>query len=186
MQDDVMVALARRLEAVERSNRFLRRVSVLGLGAALLVGTLSVTRPAGAKDPVTIDCQKLRVLDSKDRVRGVLAVANDDTPFLGLFDENGKARCVVTLDEKGYGSFGFTDEQGTPHITLATTDSGPAIVVRSTKKGSCISLASTTADTVISVKDQNDRARVHLGVDSNGKADLRLLDEKGGEVFKKP
>jgi hypothetical protein len=185
VQEDEVVQLSRRLEALERSNRRLRRVAALGLGA-LVAGALVATHPAVAKEPTVLDCQKLRLLDSQDRVRGMLSCAKDDTPLLALYDANGKARCVVTLDETGYASLGITDENGSPRISIANTDDGPAMILRESKGGSCISFATTKADSAVTVKDSGGRARVNLGVEADGKPVLRLLDESGGELFKKP
>jgi hypothetical protein len=186
MQDADIEMLARRLEALERTNRSLRRLAALAIGVALAAGAFGTMRPAVAKDPVVVDCQKLRLLDSKDKVRGVLAIGNDDTPLLALLDADGKVRCVLTLDTNGYGNFSLNDQNNSPQLTLGTTDSGPAVVLQEKQKGSCISLASTNADTVISIKDNNARQRVSLGVEPSGTPQLRLLNEKGADVFKKP
>jgi hypothetical protein len=186
MHDDDMEMLTRRLEKLERTNRFLKRIAALGVGAALVAGWFTTTRPAIAKDPVVIDCQKIRLLDSKDKVRGVLAIGGDDTPLFAMLDANGKVRCVLTVDANGFGNFSLNDQNNSPQLTLGTTDSGPAVVICSKQKSSSVTLASTNAGSVVMIKDNNDRQRVGVGVEANGAPLLRLLDEKGADVYKKP
>jgi hypothetical protein len=208
MHDEVEM-LAARLDALERANRRLRRALVAVGAGAVLLGALASTRTAVAKDPKVIDCQKVRIVDSTDKVRGVFGLSNDETPVFALIDAEGKARTVVTLDAEGNPSLAFTDKTEKPRLSMAHTDSGPAVVLRHKDEGACLSLASAPGETGIVIQDADNKARLssvlnkdnvtllvfkdgaekpraYIGTDSDGKPEMKLLDEKGGDIWKKP
>jgi hypothetical protein len=192
MHDEVEM-LAARLDALERANRRLRRALVaVGAGAVLLGALASV-----------------RIVDSTDKVRGVFGLSNDETPVFALIDAEGKARTVVTLDAEGNPSLAFTDKTEKPRLSMAHTDSGPAVVLRHKDEGACLSLASAPGETGIVIQDADNKARLssvlnkdnvtllvfkdgaekpraYIGTDSDGKPEMKLLDEKGGDIWKKP
>lgn len=207
---DAVVVLAHRLEALERSNARLRRALVVVLGVTVGVGFLAPrTAVIAREDSPNVECQKLTLKDSKGRVRGLFAIANDDTPILSMFDENGKVRANMTLDEKGAPNFGFCDDHQKPKLSMALVDDGPVIVLSGRhKEGTRVTLAATKTETgmtidkdgktkialahtnenlsLIVIKDAEEKARMVIGANSDGSAEMSLLDGEGKQLWKKP
>src|SRR5262245_21890344 len=100
-------SLARRLEAVERQNRLLRRV---GCGALGVIAGAVLWRQV--VPPGQLDVTRLRILDAGGRQRAILGIGEQDTGIgLGLYDAEGKARLGIVLAHSGPRVF-LADKEG--------------------------------------------------------------------------
>ena len=102
-------SLERRLDALERENRFFRLALLAALflmpagalAAAQSIGALSGTevevKDQSGQVRARLEPQGLFLYDKRGKLRASLSVPDYETPTLGLLDEAGKMRLMVSL-----------------------------------------------------------------------------------------
>ncbi len=157
--------LMRRLEAMEREGRRLRRLSqyalagtALGLGVAAMVIFLAARRGIPGLTADTLESHQFLLRDHHGAVRGVwdtsdkglprmmlqgvsgatgikLSLLDDGTAGLAFTDSAGRTRAVVALLADGTSSLAFADERGTTRSVLSVTPGGAATLVFADRNG---------------------------------------------------
>jgi hypothetical protein len=179
-------AVLRRLEAVERENRRLRRLSqyaitgtAIGLGVAAMVIFLAARRGIPGLTADTLESHQFVLRDKRGTVRGVwdtsdkglprlmlqgvtgatgikLSLLDDGTSGLAFSDSAGRTRAVVALLADGTSSLAFADERGITRSVLSVSPAGGATLV---------------------FADRNGNNRSGMGVDARGQAVTTMNDD---------
>jgi hypothetical protein len=106
--------LAARLEALERSHRRLKHLSLTAF--VLLTATILIA----ATDDRSLEGTSFKLLDAEGRVRVLMTAASG----LGLLDETGKARAILSVDAEGPGLVLYGN---TSRAILNINHDGPAL-----------------------------------------------------------
>ncbi len=125
-----MDELTRRLDALERWDRWLTRtvmLMALAFAALLAVGWKS---PDG-----TVEAQELVVMDKDGKKRAWLGVDADGTPGLMLFGQDERVRAVLGVGPDGLTLLALDDANGKKHAELGVASDGTPGLVLSDKDG---------------------------------------------------
>jgi hypothetical protein len=129
-EDTPMVAEAatlesviQRLAAVERQNRFFRRVVAGGLVAVLLLlgMFLRVSRDG------TVEAREFVVRDGQGNRRAVWTTTSQGISVLHLLDREGAARATLSVTPEGDPTLALTDHDERSLAAMAITNEGPAL-----------------------------------------------------------
>lgn len=124
----MMLELESILQRIERLERQNRQLKLIGLGIALIVGTLLVG--GAAKTPRTVEAEKIVLRDSHGRARVTISTSEftgpavgvrPDDPVIWLSDDKGTDRTMLTPD----GLF-FASGNAKPTLDL-TSDPKPTL-----------------------------------------------------------
>ena len=151
MNEPTMDTLARRLDKVERENRWLKRVGVAAL--AVIAGVVLMGQSLASKGFTAFVAEEFVLRDASGRIRGVLSVVGDE-PHLVLYDKDKKLR--------------FGIRAAADKVSLVLNGKGE-------KSGVILTVAGDTAKLLIDDKDGN--TRTEIGLRSDGTPILRLYDK---------
>ena len=99
MNESTMDSLLRRLDRVERENRWLKRIGALALIGA---SALAVMGQAGSSNVAkVVEAEKFVVRDANGGVGAVLGVTTDNNSGLEIRDKNGKAGVTLGMGASG-------------------------------------------------------------------------------------
>jgi len=156
MNDPTMETLERRLDRVERENRWLKRAGVVALGMIAAVGLMG--QATESKVAKVIEAETFVVRDSSGNIRAVLENVvgqGASLVFRGtdgmeqialqsfgnsrgftLSDKSGNGRAALTLEADGSIALALYDEKSKSHVKLlAGRDGNPGIVLQDKDKG---------------------------------------------------
>jgi len=161
MPDD---PLARRLLALERAHRRLRRA----VGALLLV--LLGAALLGAADDGILRGRSLQLRDDQGRVRVLLAAATG----LSILDTGGAPRAVLGLDGEGPGLVLYGDAS---RAILNVNRDGPALAFTGARGKLHAIFATVRGEPGLVFFDAQERERLQLAVrGGGGRGELRAAD----------
>ena len=126
MNEPTMETLARRLDRVERENRWLKQAGVVALAviaAVVLMGQVT-------QESRIVEAEKFVLKDENGITRGVfgLTLLDIGIPVLALYDSDGNRRAVLGLSGADTPSLILSDETGTDRITIGVgNDSNPVL-----------------------------------------------------------
>ena len=175
---------ARRLEALERENRRLRRggkALVALFGAAILVAAA----PAGPRK--VVEAERFVVRDAAGKVRAALGIREDGSPSLNLYDQDAKTRAVLGL-EGGDPVLGLLDQAGHGRVQVAFEESGASRVTLFDERetGRAQLALEPDGSPSLAFADRERKASAWMSVDRDGAPALSLQDRAGKSVFKVP
>ena len=177
--------LVRRLEAVERENARVRRISTLtmallaitlGLAAAVIYMASRRGMPGLVAD--VLEARSFVLRDRAGQVRGAWGFAEDGTLRLTL--QNAGDRRSVTLNLLADGSAGmsFSDSAGNPRVVLALLPDATGSLAFADAAGNTRSAYGINPNGSVTLvfADRNGRTRAGIGVDPRG-GSMLTLDE---------
>lgn len=158
-------SLMRRVDATERENRRIKRLSVaslivvgvlLGLAAALVYISAQHGMPGLVSN--VVESRQYLLRDSQGNVRGVWGTADDGTVRLVLRDESGRSLLKMNLLADGSSAVTFADTTERSRIVLGLLEDETSTLV---------------------LADGNGRARAVLGLSPDGSSTLVFADTLG-------
>lgn len=154
-----MEELTRRLDALERRNRWLTRtVMLMGLAFVALVA-VGWTSPDG-----TVEATKFVLRDKDGKERTSLGTTDDGTTALKFLDADGEMRAVIHVAAGGKPSLGLYDAKGIRAKVCVDTDGSAGI----------------------EILDANGKTRAALGLLDDGSPHLLLKDAEGKTTWEAP
>ncbi len=128
MNEPTMETLARRLDRVERENRWLKQAGVVAL--AVIAAVVLMGQATTAKVAKVIEAEKFVLRDGQGRERAALEM-KVGVVRLVLKDQDGGARALVGISPKGGSGLYFYDPKHLLRIILAVyPDGSPRLVLR--------------------------------------------------------
>ena len=117
MNEPTMDPLARRLDQVERENRWLKQAGVLALAviaAVVLMGQAASKLAPPGKPGKVIGAEQFIVHDARGGVRATLGTLPDGTVRLVLYDRGnpGDTRVILSAGPEGSPVLSFSDKDG--------------------------------------------------------------------------
>jgi len=194
------IDLEQRLERLERQNRLFTRAATV---AALAVVAVVVMGQAAPR-PSTVEAQKfvlkdksgkiravlgegadneigLLVYDGKQRPRAMIAMDDNDMPFVRLLDDTSKERVVLDAIS------GVRVEGNGPRVVLGVQHGNEPALQLIDKDGwtrATLTLTNTNTAPILKFLDPRGDTRMWLGAMSDGKAQLYMMSrpERGAGV----
>ena len=157
--------LMRRLDATERENRRIKRLSLasliavgvlLGLAVALVYISAQHGMPGLVSD--VVESRQYLLRDDEGRVRGMWGTAEDGTVRLVLRDESGRSLLRMNLLADGSSAVTFADTAERSRIVLGLIEDETSTLV---------------------LADGSGRARAVLGLNADGSSTLVFADTLG-------
>jgi hypothetical protein len=121
-ENDIFSKLSRRMDQLERQNRFFKRASVL----MLIVATSLLFMGQTKKQKVSniVEAEKFILRDPQGKIRGGLAIDSQGIARLALADEEGKTHVTLSVNENGRSGLYVTDSKGLIRAGLASLPDG--------------------------------------------------------------
>lgn len=178
--------LVRRLDTIERRNRFMNvcgLVVLLCAVAALLMGQVSLS-PSGPSK--VIEAERFILRDAMGNARAILSMVGDG-PGLGFQDKDGKLRVLLGLSD-GVSSVGLFDKRGKPRVGMNVTPEGtPTVVLTGEDQMPRVVIAvSPDGSSGLTINDKYMTGRAGLIVKPDGSPVFGLLDKNGQPLFQAP
>ena len=183
MSEPTMETLARRLDGVERENRWLK-----GAGVVALAVIAAVVLMGQATTGKVVEAEMIFLRDAKGKFRGALGVNSDGTVFLGLADMDGTGRAQMSVSADGSANLVFRDKTNNPRVGLTHSGDGSTTFLLADKGEPRFTLA-LGADGSLSLNlyqegglnfwDKAGENRLVLGVSGDGLSHLTLSDKAG-------
>lgn len=177
--------LMRRLEAMEREGRRLRRLSqyalagtALGLGVAAMVIFLAARRGMPGLTPDTLESHEFVLRDHRGTIRGVWNTSDKGLPRMTLRGVAGSTSINLSLLDDGTAGLAFTDSAGRTRAVVALLGDGTSSLTFADERGITRSVLSVTpggAATLV-FADRNGNSRSGMGVDARGQS-VTTMDE---------
>jgi hypothetical protein len=167
MEKPSIVALAERVDRLERENRLWR----LGGGLALIVGLVVMLGGAqGIPDSKTVEAEQFILRDRNGRERAKLGLAADGAPALFLRGTDGNNRAILMVSEE--------DDSGSLYLFGGGQGlEGLSVVLHGGRR---------TANSPSLFLRRDDKTRINLNIDTApGRPWLRFENEKG-TLFQAP
>lgn len=192
---DLAPVLARRLEAVERDNRRLRRLSTMTLlGLAILLGLTTAVMVVAARHgmpgmvPQVAEAKKFLLRDGDGRVRGAWGTNEDGSVQMLLQDAAGRSRLRFSVLRDGSSGLAFVDSANHSRIVVGVLPDESANIVVADQGGktrAVFGIAPNGATTLV-FADRGGTTKAGIGVDNRGLGTLNLVDRPGGQIDEPP
>lgn len=137
---------------------------------------------ASARAAREIRAERFVLVGHDGTQRGIIQVNQRGYAEIALQDGLGRTRTEMRVSTDGTGAFGFFDANGAKRVIVGETPSGrDGIALYSTagRQLASFSVAEDNQSSVTLYDPNNGRARVGLGVASNGEPALVLFDQYG-------
>ncbi|MBF0409327.1 MAG: hypothetical protein HQM10_18450 [Candidatus Riflebacteria bacterium] len=171
----MIISIEKRIEAIERENRILRRsllIFVIAFSAIFLQGLLPEKSARGK----TIEAEKFVLKSNSGKTRGVWE-AKDSSTIFSMFDENGIQRLsfgVSNTDE----SITLNDANGNPRIKVSFAEGDSAIILLDGNKKIRTGIYLNAQGPCFDFKDANGRRRIGMLITDDGPG-FSLLHSNG-------
>ena len=167
------MTLEQRLERLERQNRWMKRIGMLGLAVAAAV---LLSGQAKAKDLQHLKVRSLTLIDAKGRNRVVLTDYG-----LRVSDLNGKTRAMLVARGDGSSGLHLYDKNGKNRATLGTlVDGSPRLLLYDKSGNARMSLGALNDGlSRLALYDKNGKTRAALRALGDGSPSLVLSDRDG-------
>ncbi len=186
---ELVVALERRIEVVERANRQLRMARWLGpvLGGIALIAAASVLgRGVDAYQLGTVapalETRELIVRDALGVERGAIRIADaGGSTNLTLSDGDGRARVRVAVLGDGSPGISLLDRDGESRAILGLLPDGTTSMVFADRGSVARAVMALTPDgaTRLIFSDVEGQTRTAIGVDAQGQPEVSTIDLPG-------
>lgn len=173
-----------RMDGIESQNRSLRKeIRVLRLAVGLCVALVGAAVLMGATtpSPTVTQAERYLVVDEKGVPRAAFGMLAPDAPGLVLLDKNGKQRVALTIEKRGPGLFVF-DNNGKQRAMLDVSENKPHLTLFDEEQRQSVALGVK----IVSVYDENGKARAGLFLDGEGTSRLQLVDADGNVTWQAP
>ncbi len=184
---EIELAVARRLEAIERENRRLRRLTgILLAGLAILLGLTASLLVVYAREATAtadvIQAQRFVLRDQDGLIRAILGVQPDGSTRFALQDRDGRPRLQLTLLGDGSPGVALKDREGRNRAVLALPPDDMAQLVFADRDGYNRASLGLSVDhgSTLMLADPNGEPRAFLAVGVDGTPSL-LLYERAAE-----
>jgi len=177
-----------RLQALETSERRLRRVSIaLAAGLAVSAG-LAAMLAAGTNRSGELQATRFTLTDPAGVTRGTWAVLPEGGSSLSLQDHNGVARIRLTLLDEGFPGIALNDARGRSRTVLGLLPDGTATAAFADESGNTRTVLGVGADNAshLVFVDQEGQTRVSLGTASSGAPGFMLYEDVRAEASSGP
>jgi len=179
------VIRAKRFELVDAEGKTRGELSMGVYGRSPEIRFFDQKGESGALLTVDSDGRPACVLfDGKGKPRSLMSVDADGNPGLRLLNEKGKTRAGLSLD-----GLGLFDDNGKVRAMLSSwtqEDGNVSLRLIDDKDKERATFMVASDDTVaLGIQDENGRRRVLLGV-VHGKAAMGFIDEKGEPTWSAP
>jgi hypothetical protein len=164
MGDSSWQALARRVDCLERENRWWKRLASMTLVLPGIIVLLGVAAGKKANSPTELRGQRIVLVDKAEQARAELTMLPDNRPGLMLTDDAGKPRLLLALSKYGEPMLSFADAGGTRRIILSLDLYG----------------------TLLRFTDDAGNPRAALVVPSEGEPELELLSQDDKLLWRAP
>src|SRR5437016_2139911 len=117
MKELTLDALKRRLDGLERENRWMKRIGaviIMVFAAMLIMGQAGPSKVAKV-----IEAERVVLRTSRGNVRAMLGVAEDDTTFFRFYDKEGRPRIAISLAANSDPIFSLAYKDGKPAVVLS-------------------------------------------------------------------
>ncbi len=167
-----------RLEALERENRWLWRVGIGTVVAAIvfLAEGTSLLHP-----PKIVEAQGFVLKDSSGRVRGQFKTMQGGVPEFSLLDDEGNKGVKLSTSYDNSSSLDFYDH-GRPRIELTASSDGAARFKMTDDDDQNRLALFLRKDGTTAQAFENGKRGFHVGVQPDGMAGLCIVDERGREL----
>lgn len=171
--------LIRRVDAAERENRRIKRLSLASLIAVgvllgLAVALVYISAQHGMPGLVSkvVESRQYLLRDDEGRVRGVWGTADDGTVRLVLRDENGRSMLKMNLLADGSSAVTFADSTERARIVLGLLEDETSTLVLADGSGRARAVLGLSADgsSTLVFADTLGVSRSGLGIDAEGAA----------------
>lgn len=200
--EESLERLERELRRTKKRVHLLSAVFGLGLGAVIVLGTLTVLARGftfkevcakrfvlkgsggepGAKLTVDKFGPMLYLYDNNGQFRAVLGVNNDGDPGLRFLDEKGKTRLGIAVWKEGPVLALFDGESNKSRVVLKFDDHGPVLQLGDEKGFIRAALSAPEEGPRLYLSDENGRQRARISVGHSLGTELILWDEDGKRV----
>jgi len=173
------MTVEKRLEKLERENKWMRRAGAVVLAVAATV--LLTGQGKGEKLP-DLEVRSLTVKDEKGKVRVKLGTATDGSAHIEIHDQAGRVRLSLRTAANGAPHLRLADQAGKHRAVLRVFLDGSVflalhdgLLLRTVAKGSPSILLT-----------DGGRVRTSLGIADAGSPALELKDAKGNVIWQVP
>lgn len=212
MSSSDVAALAARLDALERSNRSLRRLLAVAVAAPLVLLVAHPWQSAHALPPQkTVEAENFIVKDGEGKQRAKLGMSQSGQPIISLYGENGNGRLLLTLGEGDapamvyrnadnklglvinsdgkLSAVSFFDEKENPRLQLASGEAqGSFLAFWDAAKHQRMQLIyiAEKETPALFLNTKGGKPHGALMLDAEGGANFLLANAKGEPIFSKP
>ncbi len=189
--------LAKRLEKVEKQNRFLSRMLVL----VVVVGCSFFVMGQQSSVPETIKAKRFAAMseDGKERailmssslafidnngVPRVIVVSEPSGTGIHLHDERGNTRALMLLDSLGP-QLCFYGQDGTVRTVMNLEDEIAQLSFFDTNEKGRIAVGVDSEQSGVLIRDATEQNRIYMGLDSAG-SHLTIKDKNEDILFSQP
>ncbi len=178
MSEPTIETLARRLDRVERENRWLKQAGVVAL--AVIAAVVLMGQATESKVAKVVEAEKFVVKDRDGEVRATLGIEKSPHKGVGLEllapgAHNFGASLSTGVD--GHSTLLFSDNGMNVRLSLQTNKDGTSSLYLNQRKGAGgIVLTSSPA---ILVSDRKDKTRLFIGLEKDESVFLSLSDREG-------
>ena len=189
------VPLTKRLEAVERDNRRLRRLGVAMLiGVGVLLGLTSAIMIVAARHgmpgmvPQVAEARKFLLRDREGRIRGTWGTNEEGAAQLILQDNAGRARMRFTVLPDGSTGLAFVDSVNHARIVVGTLPDESANIVLADRGGKTRAVfgIAPNGSTTLVFADRGGATKAGIGIDTRGFGTLNLVERPGASAEELP
>ncbi len=177
--ESLVRSVMRRLDATERENRRIKRLSIasllavgilLGLAVAMVYLSAQRGMPGSVSD--VVESRQYLLRDSEGRIRGVWGTAEDGTVRLVLRDANGRSLVKLNLLADGSSAVTFADTTERSRIVLGLIEDKTSTLVLADGTGRARAVLGLSADgsSTLVFADTFGVTRSSLGIDAEGSA----------------
>jgi hypothetical protein len=140
-----------------------------------------VARVMAAHEAGVVKATKFVLIGRDGTERGVFEVDSRGTADVALNDQSGRLRADFRVSAEGGGAINFYDQKGDKRVVLGETNGrdGLAIYGGNGRQMAGFTVAEDNQSSVTLYDPTNGRARVGLGVATNGVPALVLFDQEG-------
>ena len=190
VQAERAIPLTRRLEAVERDNRRLRRLGVMMLiGVGILLGLTTAIMVVASRHglpgtvPQVSEARKFLLRDRDGQVRGAWGTNEEGAAQLLLQDRSGRTRVRITVRPDGASGLAFVDSVNNSRIVVGVLPDESANIVLADPGGKTRAVLgiSPTGATTLVFADRGGVTRAGIGVDTRGGGTLNLVERPGSQ-----
>jgi hypothetical protein len=122
-ENPTLESVVQRLAAVERQNRFFKRLVTGGLVAVLLLLGMSLLVSRYG----TVEAREFVVRDGEGNRRAVWTTTSQGISVLHLLDRAGAARATLSVTPEGDPTLALTDHDERSLAAMAITNEGPTL-----------------------------------------------------------
>jgi hypothetical protein len=161
--NSVSEQLVQRIEQIERQNRSLRRylTGFVALGVIAAVALSAFEAASQARSGATVESNRFVLRNPEGKIVAALGVNSYGTANLVLLDKQERMRATIGVNDNGDPAFVLANPEGQQRLTLIHTSDGPGMIML----------------------DQNNKPRIVVSVEADGKSLFQIIDKDGNATW---